>query len=156
MDELDYTRRLAELIVRVGANVQPGQIVSIGSEPGKEPLTRAIAEVAYEQGAKFVDLTVFDAHIKRARLLHADPETLDYVPPWYGERILALGEHHAARISLTGPVAPHIMDGIEPALLGRDMLLPSRSRSSSSTNARRTGPSPPARPWLGPCWCTRS
>ena len=122
MDELDFTRRLAELVVRVGANVQPGQLVSIGSEPGKEPLTRAIAEVAYEQGAKFVDLTVFDAHIKRARLLHADPETLDYVPPWYGERILALGEHHAARISLTGPVAPHIMDGIEPALLGRDML----------------------------------
>lgn len=122
MNELDYTRPLAELVVRLGANVQPGQIVSIGSEPGKEPLTRAIAEVAYEAGAKFVDLTVFDMYLKRARALHADPETLGYVPPWYGERVLALGEQRAARISLTGPVAPHIMDGIDPALLGRDML----------------------------------
>jgi aminopeptidase len=122
MNELDYTRPLAELVVRLGANVQPGQIVSIGSEPGKEPLTRAIAEVAYEAGAKFVDLTVFDMYLKRARALHADPETLEYVPPWYGERVLALGEQRAARISLTGPVAPHIMDGIDPALLGRDML----------------------------------
>ena len=122
MNETDYTRPLAELIVRLGANVQPGQIVSIGSEPGKEPLTRAIAEVAYEEGAKFVDLSVFDIYLKRARALHADPETLDYVPPWYGERVLALGDHRGARISLTGPVAPHIMDGIDPALLGKDML----------------------------------
>ena len=28
--------RLAELAVGFGANVQPGQIVSIGTEPGKE------------------------------------------------------------------------------------------------------------------------
>src|SRR5205807_1272918 len=62
----DYVRPLAELIVRFGANVQPGQIVAVGSEPGKEELTRAIAEVAYAQGAKFVDLAVFDMHLKRA------------------------------------------------------------------------------------------
>jgi aminopeptidase len=115
-------RALAELIVRFGANVQPGQIVSIGSEPGKEPLARAIAEAAYRAGAKFVDLSVFDIHIKHARMLHAAPETLAFVPPWYGERMRALGEHRCALIALTGPVAPRIMDGIDPALLGRDLL----------------------------------
>src|SRR2546421_2670413 len=113
---------LADLIVRFGANVQPGQIVSIGSEPGKEPLVRAIAESAYEAGAKFVDLSVFDIHIKHARMLHAAPETLGFVPPWYGSRMRALGEHRCAVISLTGPGAPRIMDGIDPTLLGRDLL----------------------------------
>jgi aminopeptidase len=113
---------LAELIVRFGANVQPGQIVALSSEPGKELLTRAIASSAYACGAKFVDLAVFDVHIKRARLLNADPDTLGYVPPWYGERIKALGEHRGARIGLSGPVAPRIMDGIDPSLLGKDML----------------------------------
>ena len=54
---------LAELVVRFGANVQPGQIVAISSEPGKEPLARAIAESAYRAGAKFVDLSVFDIHV---------------------------------------------------------------------------------------------
>ena len=39
----DYTRALAELAVRQGANVQPGQIVAIGSEPGKEAFVRALA-----------------------------------------------------------------------------------------------------------------
>src|SRR6202011_4141432 len=85
-------------------------------------LTRAIAEAAYREGAKFVDATVFDVHLKRARALHAAEETLGFVPPWYGERMLALGEHRCATIALTGPVAPHAMDGVDPALLGKDML----------------------------------
>ncbi len=128
---------LADLIVRFGANVQPGQIVAIGSEPGKEPLARAIAEAAYKAGAKFVDLSVFDIHIKHARILHAAPETLGFVPPWYGERMRALGENRCAVIALTGPVAPRIMDGIDPALLGRD-LLPRVRESIEIVNQRTT------------------
>jgi len=133
----DYVRPLAELAVSFGANVQRGQVVSVRSEPGKEQLARAIAEVAYERGAKFVDLTMFDMHFKRARVLHADPDTLDYVPPWIGERVLALGEHRAARIDLTGPAAPHVMDGLDPALVGKDML-PRVRESSAVVNARTT------------------
>jgi len=55
-------------------------------------------------------------------VLHADPDTLDYVPPWLGAQVLALGEHRAASIALSGPVAPHLMDDLDPALVGKDML----------------------------------
>ena len=113
---------LAELAVRLGANVQPGQVVAISSEPGKEELARAVAEAAYRVGARFVDVTVFDVHVKRLRALYAERDTLDYVPPWYGERLLELGEMHAATISLAGPVAPRIMRDVDPEALGRDML----------------------------------
>jgi aminopeptidase len=134
---VDTVRALAELIVRFGANVQPGQIVALSSEPGKEPLTRAVAEVAYEQGAKFVDLSVFDVHVKHARALHAAEDTLDFVPPWYGERVLALGEHRCARIALSGPVAPNIMSDVDPVRLGKDML-PALRESIPVLNARTT------------------
>jgi aminopeptidase len=135
---------LAELIVRFGANVQPGQIVAIGSEPGKEALTRAIAASAYQAGAKFVDVSVFDIHVKRARVTYAEPETLEFVPPWYGARMRALGENRCAVISLTGPVAPRIMDGVDPARLGRDML-PRVRESIEIVNQRTTN-------WTaGPC-----
>ncbi|MGP0051785.1 MAG: aminopeptidase [Solirubrobacteraceae bacterium] len=116
------TAALAELAVAFGANVQPGQIVAIASEPGKEPLARAIGEAAYRRGAKFVDLTVYDVYFKRARALFADRDTLTYVPPWLGERVLALGDLHAARVSLSGPVAPHALDDIDPELISLDML----------------------------------
>lgn len=140
----DYVRSLAELLVRFGANVQPGQIVALGSEPGKEPLARAIAAAAYRAGARFVDLSVFDVHLKRARALYADPETLSFVPPWYGERVLALSEARAARIALSGPVAPRVMDGVDPALASRDML-PAIKESMKVVNERTTN-------WtIGPC-----
>ncbi len=118
----NYTAGLAELAVKLGANVQPGQVVALSSEPGKEHLARAIADAAYAAGARFVDLAVFDVYLKRARALHADRDTLKYVPPWLGERILALGAEHAARIALSGPVAPHALDDIDPELIGLDML----------------------------------
>ncbi len=140
----DYVRSLAELLVRFGANVQPGQIVALSSEPGKEPLARAVAEAAYKEGARFVDLHVFDVHLKRSRALYADPDTLGFVPPWYGERMLALGDARAARIVLSGPVAPRVMDGIDPALAGRDML-PAIRESIAVVNERTTN-------WtIGPC-----
>jgi aminopeptidase len=133
--EAGYVRPLAELAVRFGANVQPGQIVAISSEPGKEPLARAVAAVAYQQGAKFVDLHVFDIHVKHARILHAAADTLPYVPPWIGQRTLALGEHRCASIALTGRVAPHLMEDVDPARLGRDML-PATKESLTVVNER--------------------
>jgi len=44
----DRLQKYAQLAVKVGANVQPGQILSVVSEPGKEPLARAVAEAAYQ------------------------------------------------------------------------------------------------------------
>ena len=46
------TRRLADLVVGFGANVQPGQLVGVTSYLGKEALTRQIARAAYERGAR--------------------------------------------------------------------------------------------------------
>jgi aminopeptidase len=133
----DGTDRLAELAVRFGANVQRGQIVAVGTEPGKEELTRAVAVQAYKAGAKFVDVTSFDLHVKRARILHADEDTLEYVPPWYGERLLALGDQRAARIGLTGPVAPGLLNDLDPARAGRDQM-PFLKESAKVVNDRTT------------------
>jgi aminopeptidase len=133
----DAVDRLAELAVRFGANVQRGQLVAIGTEPGKEELTRALAVHAYKAGARFVDVTSFDLHVKRARILHAEEDTLDYVPPWYGERLLALGEARAARIGLTGPVAPGLLNDLDPARAGRDQL-PFLKEAAKVVNDRTT------------------
>ncbi len=115
-------QRLADLAVVLGANVQPGQIVSIGADVGQDEMTRAIAESAYRHGAKFVDVTYFDPYVKRARIEFAGDDTLDFVPTWYGERVLAIGSQRAARISLAGPTAPGALNGLDPVRAGRDQL----------------------------------
>ena len=114
--------KLADLAVRVGANVQPDQVVSVAGEPHKEYLTRAVAGAAYRAGARFVDVQWFDPWVKRERIAHAREETLEFVPPWYGERMLALGDHRAARIAFSGPTAPGILDDLDPVRAGKDRL----------------------------------
>ena len=130
-------KRLADLAIGFGCNLQEGQIVAISGEPGKERLIRALAESAYRHGAKFVDVGWFDPWVKRARIQYAAEETLDYVPPWLGERILALGDHHAARVALSGPVAPGLLEDLDPVRAGRDRL-PSVKEAGKVVNERTT------------------
>ena len=118
----DRLERYADLIVNFGANVQQGQILDIGSGLGKEELTRALTASAYRRGAKFVDVYYWDPHLKRARVQYAADDVLDFVPSWYGERTLQLGEERGATISLSGPVEPHLYDDLDPERLGRDVF----------------------------------
>src|SRR5262245_35053198 len=131
------TERLADLVVGFGANVQDDQIVAVGCEPGKEFLTRAIAASAYRAGARFVDVQWFDPWVKRARIEHARDATLDFVPDWYGRRILALGEQRAARIGLSGPSAPGLLEDLDPVRAGKDRL-PAVKESGKVVNDRTT------------------
>src|SRR5207247_2176643 len=85
-DDDHLLRKLAELAVTTGANVQPGQVVAIAAAVESAPLVRAVADAAYRRGAKFVDAGYFDGQVKRHRIEHADTETLAYVPPWFGGR----------------------------------------------------------------------
>ena len=112
--------RFAELLVGFAANVQPGQIVAVSSEIGKEPLTRAIAARAYAHGATYVDVAYADPWVRRARIEHGSGAALETVPSWIGERILALGDQRCARIALTGPTAPRLLEDLDPARVGAD------------------------------------
>src|SRR6185503_11645985 len=122
--------RLADLAVGFGCNLQEGQILAISGEPGKERMVRAVAESAYKRGAKFVDVGWFDPWVKRARIQYAAEDTLDFVPP-------ALGEHHAARVALSGPVAPGLLEDLDPVRAGRDRL-PSVKEAGKVVNDRTT------------------
>jgi len=140
--------RLAELAAH-GANVQQGQVVLVNAELGHEELARAVAAAAYDRGARFVDVSYFDPHVKRARIAHADPETLEYVPPWYGERMRRHAEERGARINLNGVTAPNLLDDLDKTLVGRDRL-PRLKEQSEIVSERSTNwcivPAP-TRPW---------
>lgn len=111
--------RLAELSVAFAANVQTGQTLVIGAEPGQESLVRAVARSAYRHGARFVDTDYFDPHVKRARIEYADPDTLSFVPSWHRERALALGDQRCSSIALIGDVTPRLLNDLDPELVAR-------------------------------------
>jgi aminopeptidase len=114
--------RYAELIVGFGANVQPDQVLAVEGPLEAAPLVRRIARGAYERGARYVDVVYYDAHVKRIRIESAPDDSLEWVPPWLGRRMLDLGDLDAARIVLTPFVPPGMLDGLDPDRAGRDRL----------------------------------
>jgi aminopeptidase len=129
-------QRLGELAVH-GANVQPGQLVIVTALIGQEELTRAVVTAAYACGARYVDVVYYDPWVKRARIEHADPATLDYVPPWLSARLLGAAAERAARIGFSGVVAPEALEGLDGGLLARDTF-PWLPESMTVINDRTT------------------
>jgi len=143
--------RYAKLIVEVGANIQRDQQVIVIAAPGSAPLVRAVAAECYSRGARFVDPWYFDPYVKRIRALEADPETLEFVPRWYPKRLLDVGAAHGSRISISPNAPPGLMDGVDPAVAGRDQL-PSLREHFDVINAKTTNWC--VVPWATETWAT--
>ena len=145
----ELLRRYADLIVGFGANVQPDQIVEIRADLEKRALVHELAASAYRRGARFVDVNWFDPWVRRARIEHGDPETLDFVPHWHRERVLQLGELRCARIALapTGPTG--VVDDLDPALVAREPFpfIPEYFRVIDDNTTNWTGVPGPTRTW---------
>ncbi|MBD0330107.1 MAG: aminopeptidase [Thermoleophilia bacterium] len=145
--------RYADLLVRLGANVQPGQIVEVAGTPAHAPLVRAAADAAYRAGARYVDARYFDPQVRRARIVHAPAaEALEFVPAWERERVLALGEERCARVVLTPLLPPGLFDDLDAGLVAREPL-PSLPESLQIVMAETTNWT--AAPAPEPLWATR-
>lgn len=112
----------AELTVKVGANVAPGQVVHINAHLEHAPFARAIAEASYEAGAKYVDIYYWDVAGKRARLLHADEDTLEWTPPWLDQRNEWLVENRGVSIAIRGDANSDILADLDQKRVAKDRM----------------------------------
>jgi len=113
---------LSQLAARVGANIAAGQTVLVRAKLGQEELTRAVAAACYDRGAHQVEVHYDDPHVQRARLERAPDEALGKVIPWARQRPTQLAEMRGALIGFSGPVAPGLLDDLDPARVGRDTV----------------------------------
>lgn len=112
--ESDRLERYADLVVRVGANVQPGQTVYLIADVEHLVVARAVAEKAYEAGAFRVIPHYRDDHVRLSALRHAPDEGLTTAAEWEFARARAMDDTSVALIALTGTADPHLFDGIDP------------------------------------------
>lgn len=115
--------RYAELAVRVGANVTPGQLVAVIGQIDHAPLVREIARAAYQAGAKYVDATYRDQHVRRAMIEWAPEETLTWTPPWLLAREDELAKEQAAVISISGDPEPELLADLDGERVGRARMI---------------------------------
>ena len=78
-------KKLADLFVRMGGNVQDGDTVIISANLTDAPFVRIVAQCAYGCGAREVVCHWTDQECSRMRLLHADSGVFDEYPSWMTE-----------------------------------------------------------------------
>ena len=105
--------RYARLAVEVAVNLQPGQFLRIAAEPEHLPLVRAIARIAYERGARYVETIYRDNHLKRARVQHAPEDSLDWTPPWTLALLDHMIETRGATIAIIGDAEPELLADLD-------------------------------------------
>ena len=115
MTDNDRLDRFSDLVVRVGANVQPGSFVLLRSDIAHLEIARAVVERAYVAGASWVEVDWSDGPIRRSQLTHASMERLTRPRPWAIEQTKAWAAERGVAITLIGDPDPHLFDDVDPA-----------------------------------------
>src|SRR6187401_2805844 len=97
-----YLRTYAELAVKIGVNVRPGQRVIIQAGIDQAMLTRLIAASAYQAGARLVDVIWEDEQIQLIRFQNAPRDSFDQASDWLPNAFLEYAQQGDARISIRG------------------------------------------------------
>ncbi len=79
--------KTARALLKVGVNIQPGQVLVLQSSPQEVELARELTKQAFEMGAKDVIVHFEDAFVDHYRALYCDVETLKEVPEWRKEQL---------------------------------------------------------------------
>ncbi|MBS1677940.1 MAG: aminopeptidase [Actinobacteria bacterium] len=123
MSVAEMTRALARLTVRSGVNVEPGQDVYIApANLEHAPLVRVLTEEAYRAGARMVNVKWWDPALKRLRVEYGPEDSLSFIPDWFERFVDECAERRGAYIHILGDPDPDIFDGVDPTLLGRDLM----------------------------------
>jgi aminopeptidase len=107
--------RFADLAVRVGINVQPGQGVVLTADTAHLEIARAVVERAYVAGAAWVHVEWSDGPMRRSKLTHASIETLTASRAWALEQVKSWAADRVSFIQLAGDADPHLLDDVDPA-----------------------------------------
>lgn len=109
-------RKYAELLVKVGANISEGDIlhltVSVSDDPNIRKLAHHAVEIAYQAGAKFVDLNWNDEVAGKLRVQYAPDDSVDYVPEWRLKTVETYAEVGVSRLVMMGR-DPQLFAGLD-------------------------------------------
>lgn len=110
--------RLAEVAIRVGLQLQPGQDLVMTAPIAALPLVRRIAEHAYRAGAGLVTPFFADEELTLARYRYGRDESFDRASGWLYEGMAKAFAGNAARLAVAGD-NPMLLAEQDPAKVAR-------------------------------------
>ncbi len=110
--------RLAEVAVKVGLQLAPGQDLLLTAPSVALPLVRKIAEHAYKAGAGIVTPILSDEAVTLARYRFAHDDSFDRAASWLYEGMAKAFGNNTARLAIVGD-NPMLLSGEDPAKVAR-------------------------------------
>ena len=110
--------RLAEVAIKVGLNLQPGQDLLLTAPAVALPLVRRIAEHAYKAGAGLVTPILSDEAVTLARYRFGHDNSFDRAANWLYEGMSKAFAANTARLAIVGD-NPMLLSGEDPAKVSR-------------------------------------
>ena len=110
--------KLAEVAVKVGLGLQPGQDLVMTASAEALPLVRRIAEHAYRAGAGLVTPLLSDEAVTLARYRFANDASFDRAANWLYEGMAKAFDGNAARLGVVGD-NPMMLAEQDPAKVSR-------------------------------------
>jgi aminopeptidase len=123
MEKEELLRRYADLAVRVGINLQPGQNVTIAALVEHVPIVRMLAKAAYEAGARHVAVRYADQHVRKTMIEHANEDVLSWTPPYVMKELEEMAATGGALISVSGDPEPNLFADLDPQRVGKARML---------------------------------
>ena len=114
----DKLKEYADLLVRVGVNVQKGQNLVITSQVDQAPFARLCARAAYDAGARLVDLSWSDDALSRMKYLNAADDVFDAIPEYAVRFNTDYAEGNACFLHLSSS-DPENLKGVDPSRMER-------------------------------------
>ena len=110
--------KLAEVAVKVGLQLQPGQDVFLTAPAAALPLVRRIAEHAYKAGAGLVTPLLSDEEVTLARYRFGQDAGFDRAAGWLYEGLAKAFDANTARLAVVGD-NPMLLAGEDAAKVAR-------------------------------------
>lgn len=109
-------RAYADLLVKIGLNVQPGQRMIIRAPIDTAPLVRQLAASAYQVGAPLVDVLWQDEELTLTRFQHAPRDSFTVIPEWQVEAAVDGAKRGDAFLSIHA-ANPDLLKDQDPELV---------------------------------------
>src|ERR1700726_5203613 len=110
--------RLAEVAIKVGLQLQPGQDLLVTAPTVALPLVRKIAEHAYKAGAGLVTPVLSDEAITLSRYRFGQDDGFDRAADWLYDGMSKAFAGNTARLAVVGD-NPMLLAGEDPAKVAR-------------------------------------
>ena len=109
-------KQYADVVVKVGLNLQPGQRLILNAPIEQRQLVQYIAEKAYQNGARFVEVLWSDDALTLARYQYAPRDSFSEVPTWRYEARRQFAEAGDATLYLLSN-NPMLLENQDPELV---------------------------------------